>query len=121
MIRRPPRSTLFPYTTLFRLVGRFRTQASRWRRFYGEHANDLVARETGGHLSNWNHFDNSVVVGYPAWVQAAGRDQDIDLWPVALQAPRLDPVDTDTATKFAPVIAQQDGITRLQPQPLRAF
>src|SRR2546427_4656610 len=37
---------------------------------------------------------------YPAWVQAAGRDQDIDLWPVALQAPRLDPVDPDTATKL---------------------
>src|SRR3712207_7112602 len=28
MIRRPPRSTLFPYTTLFRSGGRFR---GRWR------------------------------------------------------------------------------------------
>src|SRR2546421_9645713 len=27
MIRRPPRSTLFPYTTLFRSVSVFRTQA----------------------------------------------------------------------------------------------
>src|SRR2546430_13081832 len=75
MIRRPPRSTLFPYTTLFRSL------------------------------------DNSVVVGHPAWVQATGRDQDIDLWPVALQAPRLDPVDTDTATKLAPVIARSEEHT----------
>src|SRR5256885_5556470 len=29
MIRRPPRSTLFPYTTLFRSVGRRRNHASR--------------------------------------------------------------------------------------------
>src|SRR5207244_8206632 len=99
----------------------FTTQASLLRRLYGEHATNLVARETGGRLSNWNHLDNSVVVEHPAWVQVTGRDQDIDLWPVALQAPRLDPVDTDTATKLAPVIAQQDGITRLQPQPLRVF
>src|SRR2546426_8076938 len=29
MIRRPPRSTLFPYTTLFRSVGRASNRASR--------------------------------------------------------------------------------------------
>src|SRR5256885_10711552 len=29
MIRRPPRSTLFPYTTLFRSLGRFRHDAVR--------------------------------------------------------------------------------------------
>src|SRR2546422_7106187 len=29
MIRRPPRSTLFPYTTLFRSVG-FQTVATKW-------------------------------------------------------------------------------------------
>src|SRR5437899_4479625 len=76
-----------------RLVGRFRTQASRWRRLYGEHATDLVARETGGHLSNWNNLDNGGVVRHPAWVQAAGRDQDIELWPITLQAPRIYAVD----------------------------
>src|SRR5258708_18634687 len=34
MIRRPPRSTLFPYTTLFRSPGggRWRAQAGGWRR-----------------------------------------------------------------------------------------
>src|SRR2546422_7941327 len=29
MIRRPPRSTLFPYTTLFRSVGFYKTKARR--------------------------------------------------------------------------------------------
>src|SRR2546430_11444523 len=35
MIRRPPRSTLFPYTTLFRSIDRFKTPISgrtRWAR-----------------------------------------------------------------------------------------
>src|SRR5438034_2329639 len=31
MIRRPPRSTLFPYTTLFRSVSARRPWRSRWR------------------------------------------------------------------------------------------
>src|SRR5262245_64210932 len=31
MIRRPPRSTLFPYTTLFRSVPRSTTARSHWR------------------------------------------------------------------------------------------
>src|SRR5688572_32066748 len=31
MIRRPPRSTLFPYTTLFRSVSRFRCNVARLR------------------------------------------------------------------------------------------
>src|SRR5215203_7146363 len=31
MIRRPPRSTLFPYTTLFRSRGRRRSPGRRWR------------------------------------------------------------------------------------------
>src|SRR2546422_5453978 len=30
MIRRPPRSTLFPYTTLFRSCARATTHGSRW-------------------------------------------------------------------------------------------
>src|SRR3712207_9006610 len=32
MIRRPPRSTLFPYTTLFRSPGVRRARAAPWRR-----------------------------------------------------------------------------------------
>src|SRR5258708_12890390 len=37
MIRRPPRSTLFPYTTLFRSLG---------IRYVGKGASDLIAQET---------------------------------------------------------------------------
>src|SRR5256885_4669329 len=33
MIRRPPRSTLFPYTTLFRSLRSKGTRRRRWRRF----------------------------------------------------------------------------------------
>src|SRR2546427_903207 len=33
MIRRPPRSTLFPYTTLFRSVHNFREVLRQWPRF----------------------------------------------------------------------------------------
>src|SRR2546430_17257275 len=36
MIRRPPRSTLFPYTTLFRSVDRLKLLNDRW----GHHAGD---------------------------------------------------------------------------------
>src|SRR2546430_8769305 len=32
MIRRPPRSTLFPYTTLFRSTSRFESLEKLWRR-----------------------------------------------------------------------------------------
>src|SRR6266849_9001869 len=36
MIRRPPRSTLFPYTTLFRSIGEPRTLSAGWRRNLAE-------------------------------------------------------------------------------------
>src|SRR3712207_8431530 len=37
MIRRPPRSTLFPYTTLFRSAGGRRVRAARGRPLSSEH------------------------------------------------------------------------------------
>src|SRR3712207_8219127 len=40
MIRRPPRSTLFPYTTLFRSV--LSTRTTKWQ--YAEHSTDTVTR-----------------------------------------------------------------------------
>src|SRR3712207_6902325 len=36
MIRRPPRSTLFPYTTLFRSDAQAQLGAARWARFQGD-------------------------------------------------------------------------------------
>src|SRR3712207_8742304 len=46
MIRRPPRSTLFPYTTLFRSLGR--VGAGRARRLAGEEAGDRPQRARRG-------------------------------------------------------------------------
>src|SRR2546429_5333556 len=37
MIRRPPRSTLFPYTTLFRSLTELRSPANAFRREQGKH------------------------------------------------------------------------------------
>src|SRR2546422_5330720 len=45
MIRRPPRSTLFPYTTLFRSAWRARL---RDRRDVLDHARDAAAGDRGG-------------------------------------------------------------------------
>src|SRR3712207_917539 len=65
MIRRPPRSTLFPYTTLFRSSGRFRSgraqadacasnakipipakTSGRWRQYRSEeHTSELQSRQ----------------------------------------------------------------------------
>src|ERR1051326_1939978 len=46
MIRRPPRSTLFPYTTLFRTVNSLRCAAS------GERPATRAARTAGAHQPN---------------------------------------------------------------------
>src|SRR3712207_8758151 len=49
MIRRPPRSTLFPYTTLFRSTGAEELQRLGHR--HGEHLADVLAAEqVGEHL-----------------------------------------------------------------------
>src|SRR2546430_4281398 len=50
MIRRPPRSTLFPYTTLFRSIGRERVRGelerhARARRRFGEEEDDRTSTE----------------------------------------------------------------------------
>src|SRR2546426_9174878 len=50
MIRRPPRSTLFPYTTLFRSVSRFRVEA--YLTAYSAAKQDgLVTRRSEEHTS----------------------------------------------------------------------
>src|SRR5256885_3121444 len=48
MIRRPPRSTLFPYTTLFRSVRGPRTRSWRCRAPTGPRAGDSACRARGG-------------------------------------------------------------------------
>src|SRR5437667_2332295 len=44
MIRRPPRSTLFPYTTLFRSVPK-RKQSVSWKNFIRAHLDVLVGMD----------------------------------------------------------------------------
>src|SRR2546427_7999367 len=53
MIRRPPRSTLFPYTTLFRSPtrhGRSRRAAWLLRRRARQHDHGVLLRQPSGHL-----------------------------------------------------------------------
>src|SRR3712207_8592545 len=45
MIRRPPRSTLFPYTTLFRSLGRLDGRGARAIEQAGQLAEDLAGAE----------------------------------------------------------------------------
>src|SRR3989454_6005091 len=63
MIRRPPRSTLFPYTTLFRSVG-----GERWARytFLGTEPRE-VWRYRGRAIERWTK---------PTGWQAAGRSEE---------------------------------------------
>src|SRR5256885_5803963 len=59
MIRRPPRSTLFPYTTLFRSVCVFRlwqaTQENAYRRWGGTVKTAPVVHETAVHKRSEEH------------------------------------------------------------------
>src|SRR3712207_6918077 len=54
MIRRPPRSTLFPYTTLFRSESRLRWVIARYGRWVLLEEDDLVtAREWFARRGGW--------------------------------------------------------------------
>src|SRR2546422_2243572 len=48
MIRRPPRSTLFPYTTLFRSLSRHASRDRPRSRHRGQHHRDSTADAPGG-------------------------------------------------------------------------
>src|SRR3712207_9047959 len=66
MIRRPPRSTLFPYTTLFRSA---RMDTLRERARNGESLDDLlyesfaITREAGKRTMGMRHFDVQLIGG----------------------------------------------------------
>src|SRR2546426_11136120 len=51
MIRRPPRSTLFPYTTLFRSLDFGRT---------GHHNHSIAQRFTAGFIKKWNISEEKI-------------------------------------------------------------
>src|SRR3712207_7605472 len=67
MIRRPPRSTLFPYTTLFRSEGG--GQAQRAGKLAGEVGQDVAEHVLG---------DEHVEVGRPAY-QVDGHGVDVEV------------------------------------------
>src|SRR5436309_10999926 len=95
MIRRPPRSTLFPYTTLFRSGSRWRSSSNismagcrgRWRRGSAprgrseEHTSELQSRENlvcRLLLEKKKQQIEAAKAAQPASMQAlAGEDHDL--------------------------------------------
>src|SRR2546421_4942657 len=68
MIRRPPRSTLFPYTTLFRSLG----PAALWRGRRRDSAADRRLHRAGGTQNNGGHAGT-------AWAHARGDRESTSL------------------------------------------
>src|SRR5260370_5708173 len=64
MIRRPPRSTLFPYTTLFRSLTRRKSWKNRWNSFFSAKAPNCP-RDT---------LRPRQKVNFPGWSFGASRD-----------------------------------------------
>src|SRR5205809_6805186 len=99
MIRRPPRSTLFPYTTLFRSIsvlppswpGLMKTKLLRWRR--RDIARLLLASFVTGHsfaatFSEWQQRQ-SIEVSAPGLVKVALPPATLDAWRPSLEDLRL--------------------------------
>src|SRR3712207_9153211 len=91
MIRRPPRSTLFPYTTLFRSDGTLRVQRpndERQNRALHGLSRTLIANMITGVTEGYTKTLEIVGVGYR--VQARGSDLEFALGfshPVPVKAP----------------------------------
>src|SRR2546427_8228704 len=89
MIRRPPRSTLFPYTTLFRSLGETRIHESR--------PGSLRERYGIGGGVNVLHLSDSAESG----------DREIELWrgdlPLASGDAQLDPKRTPLESNHRPI------------------
>src|SRR3712207_6867091 len=70
MIRRPPRSTLFPYTTLFR--------SEQWERQYRVRAFELAAERVKPEFqpSSWEAFWRTAVEDQPAQSGSEARSEE---------------------------------------------
>src|SRR5438093_2851084 len=60
MIRRPPRSTLFPYTTLFRSLRQRRGEVHRPRRRHRRRLRERLGRRSEEHTSELQSLTNLV-------------------------------------------------------------
>src|SRR6266404_3391632 len=69
MIRRPPRSTLFPYTTLFRSGFSENTVDDRWNRW------DTVTRDSNGRDATGHDASRSRRIAHQDGASATGRDR----------------------------------------------
>src|SRR2546430_7526789 len=72
MIRRPPRSTLFPYTTLFRSLIYVSADSDSWREFVHPIRSTLVEPEKR-HVRLALLVVVPLLLGYYAYTQAAAR------------------------------------------------
>src|SRR3712207_7876380 len=75
MIRRPPRSTLFPYTTLFRSEGRPDLTIFNIPVWAFPHFSMLAAKETPGPLLLFSNI-NPEQPGMVGMLAAAGRSEE---------------------------------------------
>src|SRR3712207_6954553 len=73
MIRRPPRSTLFPYTTLFRSRDRYAAFADALR---AESHWDVELDRTGTLYVGFTEREESELDARLAWQRAAGRSEE---------------------------------------------
>src|SRR5438034_4799813 len=113
MIRRPPRSTLFPYTTLFRSIVKDRFGASNVRsmmcRFHVQTAgSSLTARSIDNNVVRTTVQALSAVLGGAQSLHTNARDEALAL-PTA-EAARL-------ALRTQQILAYESGVTET-PDPL---
>src|SRR3712207_1113669 len=91
MIRRPPRSTLFPYTTLFRSLHAARRHLEEAIRLDPAYARPHSALAIS-HLSSWTNYGDREFLQTPALERAVG---------FAREAARLDPQSAHAQATFA--------------------
>src|SRR3712207_9495000 len=117
MIRRPPRSTLFPYTTLFRSLW---TVANRGRDPFGEPVRDALspvdAVKMLGSIKAWgvNLHDNDLV---PIDASASERDRIVKEFQQALKDHNV-VVPMATVSLFTDPIFKDGAFTANDPQEL---
>src|SRR2546430_12536967 len=73
MIRRPPRSTLFPYTTLFRSALRGYLAGDRYEWLPGREVTEIVPNAVRDHTGAWHQCDLVVLCPGAAHTGVAGR------------------------------------------------